>query len=190
MPESFRHCSHFIFFPVFHFLLYIWFAETRHQSDPLLPPTVCWYLSVVLRWIWLDEGKPVVPDLHTHFCLSASSKRRIFIWHFCQKYMLFPLGMLPWISRTAPFCPRSASEGQHHTLEQGHSFADYVGVQFPTAEVQLPLKRNTAAVLWHHCLRKPLLLMVKCCFSTYYYYFFPNMKWKCSPYISSVLVRE
>lgn len=75
------------------------------------------------------------PRSTIHFCLSASSMRRVLIWHFCQKYMLFPLGTLPWISRTAPYCPRSTSEGHHHALEQDHSFTDYVGVKFPTAEV-------------------------------------------------------
>lgn len=98
--------------------------------------------------IGLGLGRAAAPALCSHFCLSANFKRRIWVT-FMPEIHAFSLGVLLWITRTAPRCPRAASEGHRHALEQGTVSLAMWEPSFPLLRYSC-LKRNIAAVLWQH----------------------------------------
>lgn len=135
-------------------------ADRVGQAHPF-PPDDISVSFCRMEVIGLGRGRALAPALRSHFCLSASFERRIWVT-FMPEIYAFSLGVLLWITRTAPRCPRAASEGHRHALEQGTVSLAMWEPSFPLLRYSC-LKRNIAAVLWQHYSTKLLLLMVKGC---------------------------
>lgn len=123
----------FSFFPSFP-ARFIFDLQTDEVSwahgSPLMR---CGYLSVVLRRSALGQETAVGPALHSLFCLSASSEEGIS--HPCARNTsAFSQGVLPWITRPAPPCPRAAAEGHGRASEHGTAL-------LPAWEPHFPLLR-------------------------------------------------